>query len=115
MTKKTAVISGMLAALSMLVADAAYAGSSTGLVGVLRAHTNAPNIITFSAGTNVGKPACSVIGDEWALSLSTDGGRAMYSLLLMAKAAGLTVTVIGTSACSAWADRETPGYIEIAP
>lgn len=107
--------SAFLIALFSLAANVAQAGSSAGTVTVLRAHTSAPNIVTFVAGANATRPACSSQGNEWALSLTTEGGRAMYAMLLMAMASGRTITVSGTGACTSWPDRETPGYISVEP
>lgn len=89
----------------------AGAGTSGGVVTLLMAHAH--DIVIFSAGTHERKPSCSVINDEWALSLTTPTGKAMYAILLLAKAQGKTVSVQGTGVCTAWLDRETPMYIQI--
>lgn len=91
------------------MANVAFAGNSNGQVTHVMAH--ASEIIIFEAGSHTGKPACSTSGEGWALSLSTNSGRAMYALILMARAQGKTINVLGTGNCSAWGDRETPVYI----
>jgi hypothetical protein len=89
----------------------AIAGSSVGVVTRIYAHSG--DVILFSAGSHQGKPACSTAADEWAFSLSTQSGKAMYALLLTAYAQGKQVAVVGTGTCSAWGDRESPVYIYI--
>lgn len=93
------------------MANAAFAGVSSGQVTQVMAHVG--DIIIFEAGSHTGKPACSTSGDGWALSLSTNTGRSMYALILMARAQGKTITVVGENpgVCSAWGDREAPRYI----
>ena len=93
-------------------ANSAGAGTSGGLVVKIYVHVQ--DIVIFQAGVHEGKPSCSRIGDEWAFSLTTPTGKAMYALLLMANAQGKTISVQGTGACTAWADRETPLYIVLS-
>lgn len=100
---------GVVAALGLLFADLVYAGESSGTVIRLYAHSG--DIAIFDVGAHTNRPACSVAGNEWAVSLSTPGGRAMYVLLVSAAAQRQTVTVHGTNTCSAWGDREAPSYI----
>jgi hypothetical protein len=95
----------------ILGAFPAIAGSSVGVVTRIYAHSG--DVILFSAGSHQGKPACSTAADEWAFSLTTQSGKAMYALLLTAYAEGKQVAVVGTGTCSAWGDRESPVYIYI--
>jgi hypothetical protein len=96
-----------------VLADVAQAGTSSGPVTELKAiSSTTPNIVVFVAGSHAGKPGCSTVADEWALSLATEGGRAQYALLLAASAMGRTVTVMGTGSCT-WPDREAPSYITL--
>ncbi|MBI3560770.1 MAG: hypothetical protein HY080_03545 [Gammaproteobacteria bacterium] len=89
------------------------ASGSTGTVDAMTAHTG--DAILFSAGTHTGKPTCSTAGEEWAITLSTSAGKAMYALLLSAQAQGKTVTVVGAGSCSVWPDRETVLRVSIGP
>lgn len=91
--------------------EPAVAGGSSGTVTMVMAH--AGNIVMFDAGVHTEKPACSVVGNQWALSLSTDDGKAKYAMLLAAAAQNKKVSVYGTGLCSAWPDRETPLYVSI--
>ena len=95
-------------------------GSSSGQVtGILvvsapwAAPSPSSDVAVFSAGSHSGKPACSVIGDDWSISLTTPSGRAMYALILSAQAQGKSVNVAGSNTCSAWGDRETPVWIQL--
>ncbi|WP_133498430.1 hypothetical protein [Cognatilysobacter terrigena] len=102
----------LLASLApLLLAPAiSHAGSTQGKITILMAHSH--DIVIFRIDApHTGKPACS--SDEWALSLANPGGRGMYALLLSAQAQGKSVTVYGSDACGAWADREEPVYLFI--
>jgi hypothetical protein len=93
-----------------LVGVGAEAGSSSGRIIVLMAHVH--DIVIFeTAGDHADRPACSLGSNQWALSLSTLTGRAMYALLLSAQAQGKEVHVMGSGLCDAWGDRERPLYI----
>lgn len=99
-----------LVALSLIAAcglPAWAAGQSQGVVNTLMIYDG---VVIFSIGSPVqnhtNKPACSTIGEEWAVSLSTDAGRAIYAALLTALTTGQTVTIGGTGSCGAWSDRE---------
>lgn len=94
------------------IVNSAVAGSSSGQVTVITAHNG--DTIIFSAGLHQNKPPCSTIGEEWAFSLSTPSGKAMYSLLLSAQAQGLSVTTYGVNDCGG-GDRERPYRISIGP
>lgn len=96
------------AAIALLSCATATAGGGTGKVVMLMAHSNDVAIFALD-GAHGDKPACS--SDQWALSLATQGGRAMYALLMGAQAQGKPVVVFGTGACGAWGDREAPSYI----
>jgi hypothetical protein len=103
-----------IAALSFLVlVDSANAGSSSGIVAVIYAHEG--DVVMFVACSHQGRPACSTIGNDWAISLATPTGKAMYAMLLSAQAQGKPVNVVGTDTCSAYGDREAPRYISVLP
>lgn len=91
--------------------SALAAGSSTGLVTGLLA--NDPGRVMFSAGVHINKPTCSIVGDQWAIDATTQGGRQMVNILTLAYALGKTVAVNGTGGCAAWGDRESPLYLYI--
>ena len=101
-----AVLSSLL-----IFASSVNAGSSSGLVTLVMAHVG--DVIIFSAGPHQNKPACSTAGEDWAFSLSTQTGKAMYALILSAQAQGKQINVMGTNTCPAWGDREAPAYVYI--
>ena len=86
-----------------------FAGSGTGKV--TRIGVRQPDVVIFTTETHINMPACSTVGNDWALSLNTENGKAMYAFLLSVVAQGKSVSVTGTNECQAWADRETPLYI----
>jgi len=62
---------GILSLLALV--SSANAGSSNGVVAAMYAHEG--DVVIFSAGSHQGKPACSTIGDDWAISLTHQQGR----------------------------------------
>lgn len=87
------------------------AGDSNGKVTHLMVHEG--DVVMFAVGPHANKPSCSTVGDHWALSLSSEKGKAMYAMLLAAAAQGHSVGIKGDSTCSAWRDRENPRYMWI--
>jgi len=100
---------------SACTSELAYAGgSSSGQVTQVLVMSG--DVVIFTAGPHSGKPSCSTVGDDWAFSLSTVTGIAMYKLILYAQSRGKQISVIGNTPgdCSAWGDREAPGYMWIS-
>jgi hypothetical protein len=88
-----------------------YAGTGSGQVEHIMVHTG--DVIMFSVEEHLDKPSCSTQAHHWALSLSTETGKAMYALLLSAAAQGQEVVITGDGECNAWGDRESPAYMHI--
>jgi hypothetical protein len=107
------LLKALMLALTLSQTSAWAAGSSVGPITVLFVHHG--DLLVFAAGANSGKPACSVIGDEWSVNVSTPTGKAMLAVLLSAQAQGKSVAVGGSGACTAWLDRETPVWIRLLP
>ena len=87
-----------------------YAGDSEGTVNLLLPITaNADGVVFLSTSpsTHTNKPACSTVGNEWALSLAGGSGKAVYAMLLSAQAQGLKIHVYGAGNCNVWGDRES--------
>ncbi len=62
----------------------------------------------------VNKASCNTV-NEWAFSLSTEAGKAMYAALLSAASQNLDVLIVGYSHdCSVWGDREKPAYVRVS-
>jgi hypothetical protein len=105
----------MIALLVMLVSGTVFAGDSTGKVTRIMVHQAGSSgvgaVVMFTAGTMTDKAACSTQANQWAISLEGNKGKAMYAMLLAAKAQGTTVGVRGSGDCNDWSDRERPIYI----
>lgn len=98
--------------LLVLFSQFVQAGSSPGgQVEFILVHSG--DVVMFSVGEHINKPECSTVGNEWALSLTTEKGRAMYAMLMASAAQRLPVSVMGENACNAWGDRESPYYMVI--
>jgi hypothetical protein len=100
--------------LSLALVTNASAGEGSGrITQIMPGATNGAVLFTTEIHSN--KPACSTQGNEWALSVNTEGGRAMYAALLQAAATGQRIWVTGKNDCSVWGDREAPLWIIIRP
>ena len=86
-----------------------YAG--TGWGKVTRIQPVLADTVIFTVENHVTMPSCSNQGLDWALSLTTNTGRAQYSLLLAAAAQKKSVSITGFHDCRAWGDREAPYFI----
>lgn len=69
----------------------------------------------FRTAQNLNKASCSTAhgGTEWAFSLESKHGEAIYALVLSANAQGKNVKVVGAGDCNVWGDRERPRYVII--
>jgi hypothetical protein len=105
------MISRTLFILFCLVSFPAVSGTASGLIKTLL--VSPYGIVIFDAGEHSGKPVCSVVGNEWAFSIDSSAGKAVYALLLAAKAQNQIVNVIGRNDCSYWPDREAPDYMYV--
>lgn len=73
---------------------------------VTRLTPHAGDVVIFDiAGPRLDSPACSTMGTEWAISLSTPTGRAMYAMLLLAHAQNRPMRVFGSGICLSWTQR----------
>lgn len=91
------------------VGAAETSGSANGLVNAIMVHEG--NAVFFNVGNHATPPTCGAGSVDWAISLTTEEGRAMYSLLLTAAATKTSISIVGTGLCNVWGDRETPKYI----
>lgn len=105
---------------SVLLAPATFAGTANGKV--TRVFVLACPSATAQAGCSIGivklsalisgGPACANNPGEWAFSLDTAAGKAMFNAILHAQAVGASVSIIGDGTCGAWFDRERPSYTQ---
>ncbi len=101
----------LLTLIFVTISFSCFAGNSSGKVVRIMVHHG--DVVIFDIGAHNDKPDCSTVNNDWALSLSSEKGRAMYALLLSAAAQGQTVSVHGEGVCNAWADRESPKYMYV--
>jgi hypothetical protein len=97
----------------VLLAGPALAQSvdSVGTVTRLMPHQGDIAIFTIS-GPRTNSPACSTQGTEWALTLTTPTGRAMYAMLMVAATQNKTLRVVGWGTCLSWTQRAEPGWMQ---
>lgn len=101
----------LLTSTSILFGAPALAGSSSGPVEALTVNTLSK--VFFAAGTRAGAPGCAT-NPQWALDATTAEGKAMYAMILTAKALEKNVTVTGNNTCSVQPDRETVQFMQVA-
>lgn len=96
-----------------LFSPTAHSGDGSGKITRIYAHITGPDtgVIMFSVEYHTNPPACS--NPEWAFSIDTEVGKAMYSMLLTAAAQNKPVVVHGANDCAAWGDRERPQFIHL--
>ena len=103
--------------MTLILSGQSFAGSGGGFVEKIIVHTTTDGIgvVMFTSESNANKAACSTTneGRDWAFSLATEQGKAMYALLLSAQAQHKAINVLGKDLCVAWHDREEPNYIYI--
>ena len=98
----------LLAFCLVLCPAVAFSGDGEGLVEIeYVGNYNGTDKVFFFTSTHVARPACNTFGGRWVLDISTDIGKAQYSLLLAAQTSGKRVRVSGTNSCSQWPDSET--------
>ncbi len=96
-------------AIYMISVTTSEAGSGSGRVGNIYVHSG--GTVMFSVDFHDNAPTCS--SHEWAFNLQDIAGKAMYALLLTAKAQNLNVFVFGFHDCEVWPDRERPLFISL--
>lgn len=107
----------VLIAVLVLFPISSYAGTGNGLVEKIIVHQKnaqygaTEDVVMFKVTMRNDAPTCS--GTEWAFSIETDLGKAMYAMLLSASAQRKSVFVQDSNGCSAWSDREHPKYITL--
>lgn len=97
----------LLIAAITLLGNAIAAGMSEGPVRHLEIYYQALILKVGDPINHLNKPSCSTVGDDWVIDLTTDGGKAMYALLLTTYNSGEEVYVYGSGACAGpLSDRE---------
>lgn len=92
----------------LIISQNAYCGTGGGkaqIEGV--GNWNSTDLVFFYTDTYMNKPACNDYNGRWVIDISTDLGRAQYSLLLSAQAQGKPITVSGNNLCNLYGNSET--------
>ena len=85
----------------------AFSGSGSGGVRIEHVGTfNGNNIVFFCTDQVADKPECNTFHDRWTINLDTEVGKAQYSLILAAQAAGSVIRVNGLNTCNLWSNSE---------
>ena len=112
MKKYLLILLGLISSLPVL------AGEGGGLISRIYIHEKntlfnaTESVVMFKVAEHTGAPS-DCTSSEWAFSIETDFGKAMYSLLLSAAAQNQSVVVKGAGDCDAWKGRERPYYIYV--
>ena len=106
---------GTCAALVLMEASDGNAGTVTGTVSAVI--TRASDGLTYAAitGTPSGQPACATHAYWMIMNETSETGKRQYAMLITAKVAGTSVTIIGNNTCTRWADGEDINSIELGP
>lgn len=92
---------GIVAAFLLLLPFSAYCGNSWGDVTEVLLLTSYGNLVFVKvSGSNASLPACSTAGNRYVLDTSTNTGKQIFAMLLAAKHAGATITLIGSGTCA---------------
>jgi hypothetical protein len=100
----------IIAVLILLLSSNVYAGTSTGKITILG--VNKYDQALVFAGEITDAPECSSWG-RFVADLSTNHGRAMYSMMLTARAQGKQIRIVGQNICNVRVDAESIQYIEV--
>lgn len=90
----------------VLVSQLSWASSVNSTVTNVRIDKNGKGYIVFSSAIS-GNAACSTHANHLAFDTTTDGGEAIFSLGVAAKATGDVVWASGTSACDVYGTVES--------
>jgi len=90
----------------------AFAGDTSGKITNILINSSRPNVAMLQVeGANSNTPSCQSGIWEYAIDISNETGKAMYSLALTSYAAGKTVFVHGTDSCTYTNSLENIGYL----
>jgi hypothetical protein len=99
-------------ALAMFPRNALASGSATGVVNGLLVEGNGTSaqVALAYVSNYTGGPACATT-HAFTIDLTTNQGRAEFSVLLTARQTGATVQVAGQGTCNLWSNSEDVSYI----
>jgi hypothetical protein len=100
--------------LSLLLSTAAHASTQVGKVTDLYVRASDGLIYFVLDGAPDERPACAANHSYFMIKSETSlAGRHQYALLLAAKMAGKTVTVVGFHTCTRWPDGEDVDQVQL--
>lgn len=102
MRKYLHIILLCLAGWSQLV----FAGTQTGQVTAINIRASDGLVLVFLAGTASDKPACAKFTYWMIRDENSAVGKKQLALLMMARATGQPVTIVGSGKCDRWSDGE---------
>lgn len=104
---------GMITTLSFLLAVQANASNATaGTISSFYMFQTGAAFFTTTGTRSSDIPSCaSTTPQQWALDSTTAGGKSLLAQLLVAYAAGKSITISGDGTCSAYSGRETINFI----
>ena len=94
----------------LLLSFQCLAGTSTGLISVIV--VNAQDQVLVLAGPISGSPECATF-ERFVVDLSTENGKAMYSLILSAQAQSKKIRILGKNVCNVRSNAESIQYVEV--
>lgn len=99
--------------LALALAPAAYAGTQVGKIDNIAARTSDGLLIIELTGTASGKPQCATHSYWMIKNENSTIGKQQLAMLMAAQLSGKTVTIVGTAACTRWADGEDIEYVMV--
>ena len=108
-----------LFALSIATLFSIPALAGTGSGTVTKIYTHVGDVVLFSTQSHVhdeSRNACIAeqgANTEWAITLTTETGKAMYAQLLAAATQKKPVVVVGANDCNDFPGRERPSYVVV--
>ena len=96
----------------MLFSNICLASTERGTISRILININNPDVAYIIIdGDNAGKPGCATNVWEYALNISTDTGKALYSLAMSSHMAKKEVLVSGLDVCTHFSAAEDIGYL----
>ncbi|WP_045825407.1 hypothetical protein [Teredinibacter turnerae] len=104
-----------LVLLISLISGPVFSGSGAGKVRIEHiGDWNGKSLLFFYTDSHISAPDCNTYAHRWVIDLSTDEGKAQYSLLLAAQMSDKTVNVGGKANCNLWDNSETVHWVGFA-
>lgn len=83
-----------------------YASEQTGVIEQIYKRDSDGLLFIRVAGARTAKPSCATYNYFMLRDEASNNGKQQLAMLLMAKASGQTITIIGAGSCTRWSDGE---------